>query len=463
MKMGMLGNFLKKSAPKMVNSANKLEDAFDFSMIMELPGRPQRSLVLLYSTGGYCFLKTFCYFLLSDDVCMIFPESLTTDQKKNIEKIFNPNIIVDRERTDLDCEYFSLEKTNMFLNSSQVHLLAPELKALMSTSGVTGSPKIAKLSHSNILANIDQVLSMKPILASDICLLYQPLSFVMGLTVLTSHLASSATIVPNTEVVLSKAFWERMKKFQVTFFSGVPLRYEVLLANQFKDLEQIPLNYMTVGGGRLRDESFLAVVDYCKKRGIAFYNVLGQTEACGRLAFLDLENAASKVGAVGRAVKNGKLRVDSTGELIYSGPNVFGGYASDIQGLSFFEYIDELRTGDLARIDDEGFFYITGRIKRIIKLIGLRISLDECENFLSSALNRPLYCCGIDDGFLLVVSESTDILPVFVKEFLSKYMANISLDLIRIRRIDKIPSTDRGKIDYQKILAMENSGLLIEY
>src|SRR5262249_19353473 len=95
----------------------------------------------------------------------------------------------------------------------------------------------------------------------------------------------------------------------------------------------------------------------------------------------------------------GSLTIDrASGELVYAGPNVMLGYAQSRQDLAKGDELrGELRTGDLARKDDDGYFYIVGRLKRFLKMFGKRFNLDEVEKIVSQNFGRAVACYGRDD------------------------------------------------------------------
>ena len=95
----------------------------------------------------------------------------------------------------------------------------------------------------------------------------------------------------------------------------------------------------------------------------------------------------------------GHLSIDEENdELIYSGPNIMLGYTKNHQELTGkFSPPQVLRTGDLARINENGFFEIIGRLKRVIKISGMRYSLDDIEDVISEAAGIGVCASGGDD------------------------------------------------------------------
>src|SRR5664279_1985389 len=139
--------------------------------------------------------------------------------------------------------------------------------------------------------------------------------------------------------------------------------------------------------------------ELARRRGWKFFVMYGQTEATARISYVPFEQLGNKVGSVGIAIPYGSVTVDEpTGELVYRGPNVMMGYAECREDLAKGDELQGvLRTGDLARQDADGYFYITGRLKRFLKLFGKRFSLDEMEKILSHRVEASVACYGRDD------------------------------------------------------------------
>ena len=114
---------------------------------------------------------------------------------------------------------------------------------------------------------------------------------------------------------------------------------------------------------------------------------------------------------------------DGAGELVYSGPNVMLGYAESRVDLAMG---DEMRgvlpTGDLGYLDEEGFLYITGRLKRFLKIQGMRLNIDEVEKMLETHLSVLVGCFGHDDHLhFLVETDSPELVAEAKKQLINLY------------------------------------------
>ena len=155
---------------------------------------------------------------------------------------------------------------------------------------------------------------------------------------------------------------------------------------------------ITQAGGKLSQELTAEFTDICAQKGIKFYVMYGQTEATARMSYLPWEYARQKLGSMGIAIPGGQFwledengnvigDIDTMGELIYKGDNVTLGYAENYIDLSKGdENKGILRTGDLAKRDADGFYYITGRKKRFLKMFGKRVNLNEVEELIKAGL-----------------------------------------------------------------------------
>jgi acyl-CoA synthetase (AMP-forming)/AMP-acid ligase II len=178
----------------------------------------------------------------------------------------------------------------------------------------------------------------------------------------------------------------------------------------------------------------------------------GQTEATARMSFLDPKFLGVKPASIGKPILNGSFYLtEYMNELCYKGPNVFGGYAEDIKDLQSFDLNQDLKTGDIATIDDEGFYYITGRIKRFVKIVGSRINLDEVEAMLKNEFHGvTFYCMGFRDKYILVVTGDSD----FERNRIINHLSNeltLHKSFIKTAFMEHIPLTENGKINYTLI------------
>lgn len=188
----------------------------------------------------------------------------------------------------------------------------------------------------------------------------------------------------------------------------------------------------------------------------------GQTEAAPRMSYLPFDKAVEKNASIGIAIPGGELSLvdadgnvitepEIDGELLYKGENVCLGYAevrADL--LKGDENHGVLHTGDIAKFDADGYFYITGRMKRFVKVWGNRTNLDAVEQ-LVKVITSNCACCGVDDLITVFVTE--DGLEEQIKALLVE-KTGFNPRAFQVKRIDGIPVKTSGKIDYPTLQEM---------
>lgn len=329
-------------------------------------------------------------------------------------------------------------------------LIHPELAVLLSTSGTTGSHKFVRLSYKNMQSNAEAIVQYLDIDANERGILNLPLSYSYGLSILNSHLQAGAAVLLTGDSVVAKPFWDFVRKEQATSLPGVPFTYRMLERVGFFKMTLPQLRTLTQAGGRLEERLVRLFGEYAREQGKRFFVMYGQTEAAPRISYIPSDRVLDKPGCIGIPVPGGRLELASdTDELVYYGDNVMLGYAEKLEDLAKGDECGGiLYTGDTASVDDEGFFTITGRLKRFIKLFGLRINLDEIERKLEGLLQQPIACTGIDDR-MLIATES-DQYVADIKQSIDQ-LYKLHPTAYKVIVVDEIPRLANGKINYQAL------------
>ncbi|MCD8217985.1 MAG: AMP-binding protein [Clostridiales bacterium] len=298
--------------------------------------------------------------------------------------------------------------------------LYPELGLLLATSGSTGDPRIVRLSYRNLMANAESICEYLQLDQSERPVTTLPMQYTYGLSVINSHLLAGACVLLTTASLVQKEFWDFLEIQKATSFGGVPYTYEILRKIHAFQRRIPSLRTMTQAGGRLPPALQREVAIWARQQGIAFYVMYGQTEATARMAYLPPEQSLEKPGSIGMAIPGGRFCLldengktitgaDQIGELVYEGENVSLGYAQCREDLLLGDVRQGvLFTGDLARRDTDGYYYIEGRQKRFVKIFGIRVSLDACEEILREKYpGSDLACDGRDDCLTVYVGRDS--------------------------------------------------------
>jgi len=392
--------------------------------------------------------------------------SKEADTIQTLCEIYHPEYIWQPEgkgicvegNTVLNFEGYSLIQTP-YKNETPVN---KSLAVCLTTSGSTGSPKFVRLSYKNIRSNAESIAKYLEIDSYERPITSLPMYYSYGLSVINSHLLRGATILLTTNSITQKKFWSFFKEHKATSISGVPYTYEILRTLGFLQMDLPSLKTMTQAGGKLNEEFVKEYVEFAKETGRKFFVMYGQTEATARMSYLPWEKAEEKCNSMGIAIPGGKFSLidvngnhiensNIDGELVYEGPNVSLGYAECRADLvKGDENNGILHTGDIARRDADGFYYITGRMKRFVKVWGNRCNLDAMEQ-LAKSVYTDVACIGEDDH-IVIVTTNYNIKNELIDLLTRKTGFNSSA--FQIVTMDFIPKNESGKVQYAKLKKM---------
>ena len=341
------------------------------------------------------------------------------------------------------------------------HELHPDLALLLSTSGSTGSPKLVRLSRENLDANAEAIASYLDVRRDDRAATTLPMSYCYGLSVVHTHLLRGAGLILTECSVVDDAFWTSVRRHGATTFAGVPHTFELLDRIGFDEMDLPDLRYLTQAGGRLAPERVQRFAELGSARGWQLFVMYGATEATARMAYLPPELARDHPASIGVPIPGGAFTLeakdgmpDDVGELVYTGPNVMMGYAHTKSDLALGRVVDQLRTGDIARLRD-GLYEVVGRSSRFVKLYGLRIDLQRVEARLQA--DGVDVICTDGDGLLLVAAANAEDRDV---ARLAEVASGLPRAAIRVIDVDAAPRLPSGKPDYPAVreLAADRAG-----
>jgi acyl-CoA ligase (AMP-forming) (exosortase A-associated) len=357
-----------------------------------------------------------------------------------------------------------------------------DLAAILYTSGSTGKPKGVMLSHAQIVAGASIVSDYLQITEADRILAVLPFSFDAGLNQLTTAFQQGGTLVLMT-FVFAKEIVAILAKEHITGLAGVPTLW-TLLAQPNSMLDKVPLpklRYITNTGGAM-PQTVLKVLRHTLPTTKIFL-MYGLTEAF-RSTYLPPEELDRRPTSMGKAIPNTEILVvnedgkpckpGEVGELVHRGPTVSMGYwghpeftAKVLRPHPFAasEVGDQEQvcfSGDLVKMDEEGFLYFVGRRDTMIKSSGFRISPTEVEEALYSlGTLRGAAVIGVPDDVLgqavkafVVPREghavNADELIASCSERLPRYMVPKVIEVVA-----ELPKTSSGKVDYPALRRRE--------
>ena len=330
----------------------------------------------------------------------------------------------------------------------------PELGLLLSTSGSTGDRKLVRLSYTNIQSNCDSIVEYLGLTKEERPITTLPMEYTYGLSVIHSHVAVGATIILTNRTLFQKEFWEMVEKYKVTSMAGVPYTYEMFERLRLREMDLPHLKTMTQAGGHLHEELHKKYGEWAAETGRRLFVMYGQTEATARMSYIPPEKCIEKIGSIGIPIPGGSFAIAEDGELIYFGANVSMGYAVNRDDMALGDVNGGcLKTGDMARMDEEGYFYITGRKKRFVKLQGKRFSLDQVQEILQEAFEcDEIICTGNDDDGIKVNTSSREVADredEIIQLFMDKWQ--VRARLVTVNYLDEIPRNSSGKVLYSKL------------
>ena len=423
---------------------------------------PKRSLVFLMSSNNAGGIVWTMGFLNNGIVPLLLNSKTDNSLIGRLLTTYQPKFICLPDEISYKYHYKIIAENfgyKLLDTCNDIYPVHKELSFLLPTSGSTGSPKLVRHSYQNIEAaglNISTFFKINP---NHRALMVLPLYYTMGLSMVFSHFYAGASILITDLSMTDKRFWDFMKDEQATSFTGVPYSYEILNLMRFFRMDLPNLKILTQGGGKMQTALNLKFAEYAKNKGIQWIATYGQTEGTARMAYLPPDKAISKVGSIGRAVPNGELfLIDiegnsitapyNEGEMCYKGRNVTMGYATRKEDLILGDLRGGfIKTGDLAYFDEDGYFFIVGRLQRFIKLYGMRVSLDECEQIIKAKHSIECACVGTDEKMTVYITDSSFCQKV--KEVLVE-KTGIMASSFNILAVDSIPKNEAGKVLYSK-------------
>ena len=330
---------------------------------------------------------------------------------------------------------------------------------ILYTSGTTGKPKGAMLSHKNLFSNARDVADYLQISGEDRVITVLPMFHVFCLTVsLNAPLLNGGTLIILPKFSPKEVF-RVAEKYEVTLFAGVPTMFNYLFQYPEANEESFKTLRFCISGGSAMPVALLT--NFEKKFKVIVSEGYGLSEASPVTCFNPIDRPR-KPGSIGKSIIHVENKVvdelgeevqpGEVGELIVRGPNVMKGYYKMPEETAATIKDGWLYTGDLARVDDEGYFYIVDRKKDMVIVGGFNVYPREVEEVLFAHPDiSEVAVIGAPDPNLgevircFVVSKNPELteeeLIHYCQEHLVKYKVPESIDFM-----DELPKNTTGKI-----------------
>lgn len=351
-----------------------------------------------------------------------------------------------------------------------------DLAALIYTSGSTGNPKGVMLTHQNMVAAATSITTYLDNRSDDVILNVLPLSFDYGLYQVLMATKIGGTVVLEKSFAYPHATLQRLVSENVTGFPIVPTMSAILLQMDLSVYRCESLRYLTNTGAALPTEHITRLRQAFP--AVRLYSMFGLTE-CKRVSYLPPEQLDRRPTSVGKAMPNVEVHIvdeqgrslppGEVGELVVRGANVMRGYwklpeetnrmlrPGPIPGERV------LHTGDLFRMDEEGYLYWTGRRDDIIKSRGEKVSPKEVENVLYSLSGVAMAAViGVPDSVLgqavkavISLREGAHLSEQDVLRHCAWHLEDFMVPKV-VEFRDQLPRTPTGKIDKRQ-LALEGA------
>ncbi len=336
-----------------------------------------------------------------------------------------------------------------------------DVAIMLHTSGTTSNPKRVMLTHKNLISNVESNIALLNLSSNDKVLIALPMYFGYCNTAqFLTHLYLSASMVILDSVFLPKQFFQIVEKEKITSFTGVPSMLLMLLDYRYSEKYDFSsLRYACFGGGKMPVEKLKQLIE--KYPSVGFVQTYGQTECSPRVTALLPKDALRKVGSVGKPIPYVNVQIfdendnllphKEVGEIVVKGKNIMKGYYKQPEITRETIRSDWIHTGDLGYFDDEGYLYLTGRIKNIIISGGINIYPEESEQILlQHECVEDVCVVGEEHRMMGEMPIAKVVLKSYItstelKQYCSQRLADYKVP-IRFDFVKSLPKTYNGKI-----------------
>ncbi len=460
--------FLTKGIPKGARIAILLENSIHYVIsyfaILKI-GAIEVSLNIAAGAESLKFILTDCQVsaIIAADTKINFIQSIQSE-------LADLKVVIFEEKNlETACSLMEIfERYDKILNP--VKIIDLDLASIVYTSGSTGKPRGVMLSHLNLVHNTCSIIRYLGLGEHDSILVVLPFYYIYGKSLLNTHIYVGGTIVIENRFAFPNVVIQALQKYRVSGFSGVPSTFTFLLnRSTFAQENFADLRYITQAGGAMAPVITSRLMKILKDKQI--FIMYGATEAAARIAYLEPSMLEQKLGAIGKAIPNVEIKIlnaqgetcqpDEVGEIVVRGSNIMSGYWNDPVETASVLKADGYHTGDLARMDADGYIYVVGRKKDMIKCGAHRISAQEIEAVL---LQNPLVyeaaVIGVPDEMLgeaikafVVPVNGTDNVHLEIRNFCREKLPAFKMPKY-FEVMDALPKNASGKIMKEELRKM---------
>lgn len=337
-----------------------------------------------------------------------------------------------------------------------------EVSVILFTSGSEKEPKAVQLSHKNILHNVDAVPLLVRLDNTDVFMSMLPLFHVFGLTTnFWLPVLLGSTMVTHPNPLEYKTISELVRQYKVTFMTATPsFFYGYLQKSEPGDFSSIRL--AIAGADKLPDKVYEG---FQKKHNLNVFEGYGTTETSPVISANYPGN--HKIGSIGKPLPGVQVRIldintdkilgtNQEGKIQVKGDMVMEGYLGDIEETSLRIRNGWYDTGDIGVLDEDGYLWHRGRLKRFVKVGGEMVSLVKVEDVLSRLLPEDVICCVVDvpnptkgaDVVAAVANGDFDMHKVLKQ--LKKELPSIAVPR-QFYVIENIPMMASGKVNFREV------------